>query len=50
MAESKKKWSDVKCESKRRVVAHGNSMAAIIGLARHGVTCSFDTLKFNRSY
>ena len=35
MAESKKKWSDVKFESKKLVVAHGNSMAAI-GLARHG--------------
>ena len=29
MAESKKKWSDVKFESKKRVVAHGNSMASI---------------------
>ena len=26
MAESKKKWSDVKFKSKKRVKAHGNSM------------------------
>ena len=46
MAEIKKKWSNVKLEIKKRVVAHRNYMAASLGWFCR----SFDTLKFNKSY